>query len=121
MAVQGDLQGGGCRCCRTGSAKFEESDLARRYAAIAPSWRRAWNEVIPLLNYPLEVRRLVYSTIFIEALNSKIRRTVRTRSHFPSNDAVAKMIYLALNTASTEWKRRHHEFHAVRSQLAIKF
>jgi len=85
-------------------AEFEDSDLARRYPAIAPSWRRAWNEVIPFLDYPPEVRRLIYTTNSIEALNSKIRRAVRTRGHFPSDDAAAKLIYLALNATSTEWK-----------------
>jgi putative transposase len=102
-------------------AEFEESDLARRYPAIAPSWRRAWNEVIPFLDYPPEVRRLIYTTNAIEALNSKIRRAVRTRGHFPSDDAAAKLIYLALNATSTEWKRSVREWHAVRSQLAIMF
>jgi putative transposase len=102
-------------------AEFEDSDLARRYPAIAPSWRRAWNEVIPFLDYPPEVRRLIYTTNAIEALNSKIRRAVRSRGHFPSDDAAAKLIYLALNATSTEWKRSVREWHAVRSQLAIMF
>lgn len=102
-------------------AEFEDSDLARQYPAIAPSWRRAWNEVIPFLDYPPEVRRLIYTTNSIEALNSKIRRAVRTRGHFPSDDAAAKLIYLALNATSTEWKRSVREWHAVRSQLAIMF
>jgi len=81
---------------------FEDSDLAKRYPAIAPSWRRAWNEVIPFLDYPPEVRKLIYTTNSIEALNSKIRRAVRTRGHFPSDDAAAKLIYLALNATSTD-------------------
>ena len=102
-------------------AEFEESDLARRYPAIAPSWRRAWNEVIPFLDYPPEVRRLIYTTNAIEALNSKIRRAVRTRGHFPSDDAAAKLIYLALNATSNEWKRSVRDWHAVRSQFAIMF
>ena len=51
--------------------------------AIAPSWRRAWNEVIPFLDYPPEVRKLIYTTNAIEALNSKIRRAVRTRGQLP--------------------------------------
>lgn len=101
--------------------EFEKSDLAKRYPAIAPSWRRAWNEVIPFLDYPPEVRRLIDTTNSIEALNSKIRRAVRTRGHFPSNEAAAKLIYLALNATSTEWKRSVREWHAVGSQLAIMF
>lgn len=102
-------------------AEFEESDLAKRYPAIAPSWRRAWNEVIPFLDYPPEVRRLIYTTNAIEALNSKIRRAVRTRGHFPSDEAAAKLIYLALNATSAEWKRSVREWHRVKSQLAIMF
>ena len=102
-------------------AEFEDSDLAKRYPAIAPSWRRAWNEVIPFLDDPPEVRRLIYTTNAIEALNSKIRRAARTRGHFPSDDAAAKLIYLALNATSTEWKRSVREWHAVRSQFTIMF
>ncbi|QQM30019.1 IS256 family transposase [Martelella lutilitoris] len=102
-------------------ATFEDSDLAKRYPAIVPSWRKAWNEVIPFLDYPPEVRRLIYTTNSIEALNSKIRRAVRTRGHFPSDEAAAKLIYLALNATSTEWKRSVREWHAVKSQLAIMF
>ena len=100
---------------------FEESELATKYPAIAPSWRRAWNEVIPFLDYPPEVRRLIYTTNAIEALNSKIRRAVRTRGHFPSDEAASKLIYLTLNATSTEWKRTIREWHKVRSQLAIMF
>lgn len=102
-------------------AEFEDGDLATRYPAIAPSWRRAWNEVIPFLDYPPEVRRLIYTTNAIEALNSKIRRAVRTRGHFPSDEAAAKLIYLALNATLVQWKRSVREWHMVKSQLAIMF
>ena len=102
-------------------AAFEGGELAGRYPAVAPIWRRAWAEVIPFLDYPPEVRRLIYTTNAIEALNSKIRRAVRTRGHFPSDEAAAKLIYLALNATSTEWKRSVREWHAVRSQFAIMF
>lgn len=77
--------------------------------------------MIPFLDYPPEVRRLIYTTNSIEALNSKIRRAVRTRGHFPSDEAAAKLIYLALNATSTEWKRSVREWHAVKSHLAIMF
>ena len=102
-------------------AEFEDSDLARRYPAIVPSWRRARTEVVPFLNYPPAVRHLIYTTNAIEALNSKIRRAVRTRGHFPSDEAAAKLIYLALKATSTERKRSVREWHAVKSQLAIMF
>lgn len=101
--------------------EFEKSELAAKYPAIAPSWRRAWSEVIPFLDYPPEVRRLIYTTNAIEALNSKIRRAVRTRGHFPSDEAAGKLIYLALNATSQEWKRSVREWHTVKSQFAIMF
>ena len=100
---------------------FEDSELGAKYPAIAPMWRRAWNEVIPFLNYPEPVRRLIYTTNAIEALNSKIRRAVRTRGHFPSDQAAAKLIYLALNASSTEWKRSVRCWHEAKMQFAIMF
>ena len=102
-------------------ADFEDSDLAKQYPAIAPSWRRAWSEVIPFLDYPPEVRRVIYTTNAIEALNSKIRRAVRSRGHFPSDEAAAKLIYLALNASSVQWKRSVREWHALKSQFVIMF
>lgn len=102
-------------------AEFEQSDLARRCPAIAPRWRRAGSEVIPFPDDPPEMRRLIYTTKSIAALNSKIRRAVRTCSHFPSHDTAAKMICLALNATSTEWKPSLGDWHAVTSQLAIMF
>ena len=100
---------------------FEDGELGAKYPAIAPMWRRAWNEVIPFLDYPEEVRKLIYTTNAIEALNSKIRRAVRTRGHFPSDEAAAKLIYLALNASSTEWKRSLHCWHKAKMQFAIMF
>ena len=100
---------------------FEASALAARYPAIAPSWRRAWNEVIPFLDYPPEVRKLIYTTNAIEALNSKIRRAVRTRGHFPNDEAAAKLIYLTLNASSPDWKRSVREWHRIKSQMVIMF
>ena len=99
--------------------ELEESDLAAKYPAIASNWRRAWNEVIPFLDYPPEVRRLIYTTNAIEVLNSKIRRAVRTRGHFASDDTAAKLIYLALNAIFQEWRRSARQLHAVKSQFAI--
>jgi len=61
--------------------------------------------VIPFLDYPPKVRRLIYTTNAIEALNSKIRRAVHTRGDFQSDEATAKLIYLALSATSTKWKR----------------
>ena len=100
---------------------FEQSELAAKYPAIAPSWRRAWQQVIPFFAFPKEVRTIIYTTNAIEALNSKIRRAVRTRGHFPSDEAAAKLIYLTLNATSTEWKRSVRVWHEAKTQFAILY
>jgi putative transposase len=66
---------------------FEESPWGQKYPAIGQSWRRAWTEVVPFYAFPGEVRRILYTTNAIEALNSKLRRAVRARGHFPSDEA----------------------------------
>ena len=63
---------------------FEEGPWGRKYEAIGKAWRRAWQEVIPFFAFPREVRRILYTTNAIEALNSKLRRAVRARGHFPN-------------------------------------
>src|SRR4029450_1060662 len=83
---------------------FEEGPWGRKYAAIAPSWRRAWSEVVPFYAFPAEVRRLLYTTNAIEALNSKLRRAVRARGHFPTDEAALKLLFLVLNRAEKEWR-----------------
>src|SRR6478752_4781929 len=65
-------------------AAFEAGDWGRRYPAIGQSWRRAWAEVVPFYAFPGDVRRILYTTNAIEALNSKLRRAVRARGHFPA-------------------------------------
>lgn len=89
---------------------FEAGPWGQRYPAIGQSWRRVWSEVIPFFAFPAEVRRIVYTTNAIEALNSKLRRAVRARGHFPSDDAATKLLYLLLNRAEKEWKMPPREW-----------
>jgi putative transposase len=57
-------------------------------------WRRAWNEFIPFLDYPAELRRIVYTTNAIESINFQLRKITKTRGHFPSDEAAMKLLYL---------------------------
>lgn len=82
---------------------FEAGSWGRKYAAIGQSWRRAWGEVIPFCAFPLEVRRLLYTTNSIEALNTKLRRAVRVRGHFPTDEAALTLLFLVLYRTETEW------------------
>ena len=95
--AQANLPRHRCRECRRALTAFEAGPWGQRYPAIGQSWRRAWSEVIPFFAFPDEVRRIVYTTNAIEALNSKLRRAVRARGHFPSDDAATKLLCLVLN------------------------
>jgi putative transposase len=100
---------------------FEAGPWGMRYPAIVQSWRRNWHHVVPFFAFPESVRRIIYTTNAIEALNSKIRRAVRTRGHFPNDDAAMKLLYLVLNRASDDWKRAPREWFEARAQFAIIF
>src|ERR671932_900929 len=100
---------------------FAEGPWGRKYPAIVQSWRRHWGEVIPFYAFPSEVRRIIYTTNAIEALNSKLRRAVRARGHFPHDDAVLKLLFLVLNLATKEWRMPAREWSAAKAQFAILF
>jgi transposase-like protein len=100
---------------------FEASEWGQRYPAISQSWRRAWAEVIPFFAFPNEVRRIIYTTNAIEALNSKLRRAVRARGHFPSDEAATKLLYLILNRSEKEWKMPPREWTMAKAQFAVIF
>src|SRR3989440_2779862 len=102
-------------------AAFEDGPWGRKYPAIGPSWRRAWGEVVPFYAFPAEVRRLLYSTNAIEALDSKLRRAVRARGHFPTDEAALKLLFLVLNRAEKEWRMPPGEWAMARAQFAVPF
>jgi putative transposase len=102
-------------------AAFEEGPWGRKYPAIGPSWRRAWGEVVPFYAFPAEVRRLLYTTNAIEALNSKLRRALRARGHFPTDEAAMKLLFLVLNRTEKEWKMPPREWAMAKAQFAVLF
>jgi putative transposase len=100
---------------------FSEGPWGKKYAAIAQSWRRNWPEVVPFFAFPDDVRRIIYTTNAIESLNAKLRRAVRSRGHFPTDDAALKLLFLVLNLAAKEWKMPSREWAIAKAQLAILF
>jgi putative transposase len=100
---------------------FEVSEWGRKYPAIGQSWRRAWNEVVPFFAFHPDVRRLIYTTNAIEALNSKLRRAVRARGHFPTDEAATKLLFLVLNRSEKEWTMPAREWSIAKAQFAILF
>jgi putative transposase len=92
-----------------------------KYPAIVQSWRRAWLEVIPFYASPDDVRRIIYTTNAIEALNAKLRRAVRARGHFPTDEAAIKLLFLVLHRTEKEWFMPPREWTMAKAQFAILF
>ena len=76
-----------------------------KYPMIADSWRARWENITPFLAFPGELRKAVYTTISIENLNRQIRKAIKTRGHFPDEQAATKLIYLAIHRAEGRWQK----------------
>jgi putative transposase len=92
-----------------GDAALEElerfdQNWGQRYPMIAQAWRRDWEHITPFLALPDELRRVVYTTNTIEAMHRQIRKAIKTRGHFPDEQAATKLIYLAIERAETKWR-----------------
>lgn len=77
-------------------AAFADSELGRRYPAAVATWQNAWTRFIPFLAFPPEVRKIIYTTNAIESLNYQLRKIIKNRGHFPNDDAVIKLLWLAI-------------------------
>jgi putative transposase len=75
---------------------FADSDLGRRYPAAVATWENAWERFIPFLAFPPELRKIIYTTNAIESLNFQLRKIIKNRGHFPNDDAVIKLLWLAI-------------------------
>jgi transposase-like protein len=102
-------------------SEFEGSELGRKYKLIGPSWRRHWEEVIPFYSYPPEIRKMIYTTNAIESLHMQLRKVLKSRGHFPSDEAAAKLMYLALRNIVRGWKVPAQHWQAAMNQFAIVF
>ena len=121
VALKGIYRAVDAKAAEEALTAFEASEWGQRYPAIGQSWRRAWSEVIPFFAFPEEVRRIVYTTNAIEALNAQLRRAVRARGHFPSDEAATKLLYLILNRSEKEWRMPPREWSMAKAQFAVLF
>ena len=97
-----------------------EAEWGQKYPPAASCWRNNWNNVIPFLALPEDLRRAVYTTNTIEAMHRQVRKAIKTRGHFPDEQAATKLIYLAIMRGEGKW-RRHRTWTAVRAALKIHF
>ena len=97
-----------------------EAEWGKRYPAIGQVWRRAWEHVVPFFAFAPAIRKMIYTTNAVEALNRSLRKIIKTRGSFPNDDAALKLLYLAIKNAGMRW-RRPIEWTAAMSQFAIQF
>lgn len=100
-------------------AQFEQGPWGQRYAPIADAWRRAWDRVIPFFTFPPAIRKVIYTTNAIESINAQLRRAVKTRGHFPSDEAATKLLWLVLRNITGAWGSATHDWKAAMNQFAV--
>lgn len=98
-----------------------EAQWGERYPSIPSSWRRNWERVVPFLDFPGEIRKVIYTTNAIESLHSTLRKAVKLRGHFPSDEAALKLIYLSLRNLQKKWTMPILTWRQAIQQLAIHF
>jgi putative transposase len=98
-----------------------ESKWSSKYPSIGRSWRAAWPRVTPFFAFPPEIRKAIYTTNAVEALNRQLRKVLKTRGQFPTDDAAIKLIWLALERASRKWTKPIARWDMALQQFTIHF
>ena len=100
---------------------FETGPWGQKFPTVTATWRRAWDRVIPFFAFSPAVRRVIYTTNAIESIHSRLRKIIKTRGHFPSDDAATKLLWLALRNITADWGRAAKEWKEAMNQFAIAY
>ena len=106
---------------QTALEAFATGPWGVRWPTVVASWRRAWTQVIPFFAFPPDVRRVLYTTNALESVHARVRKIIKTRGHFPTDDAATKLIWLALRNITREWVRPVLHWKLAMSQFAILY
>jgi putative transposase len=101
--------------------EFADGPWGGKYPTIVQSWRRSWENVIPFFAFPPEVRRVIYTTNVIESLHMQLRKIIKTRGHFPNDDAAIKLLWLALRNTTAGKVRSTREWKMAMNQFAVLY
>lgn len=100
---------------------FEHGAWGQHFPTIVAAWRRAWSRVIPFFAFPPEIRRVLYTTNALESVHAQLRKIIKTRGHFPHDDAATKLIWLALRNITRKWARAAPTWRQAMNQFAILY
>ena len=100
---------------------FADGEWGRKFPTVVAAWRRAWAQVIPFFAFPPGIRRVIYTTNAIESVNARLRKIIKTRGHFPTDDAANKLIWLALRNITADWRKAAHHWKEAMNQFAILY
>jgi putative transposase len=100
---------------------FAGGEWGHRYPAVVASWRRAWSHVIPFFAFPPDVRKVLYTTNALESVHARVRKILKTRGHFPTDDAAIKLLWLALRNITATWGKEANFWRNARNQFAIVY
>lgn len=102
-------------------AAFAQSDWGQKFPTVTAMWQRQWEQVIPFFAYPPEVRKIIYTTNAIESMHMQLRKIVKNRGHFPSDEAASKLLFLALRNIEKDWKMPSITWKQAANQFAILY
>ena len=98
-----------------------EAKWGEDYPSIVQSWRRNWARITPFFDYPPEIRKVIYTTNAIESLNMSLRKITKNRGSFPSDEALLKLFYLAIQNISKKWTMPIRDWKAALNRFTIQF
>ena len=98
-----------------------EKNWGKKYPKIAPSWRENWANLSTYFKFPQEVRRLIYTTNTIEGFNRQLRKVTKSKSVFPTDDSLLKMLYLAMMDITKKWTGRRMDWSMIHAQLTVYY
>ena len=121
QALKPIYQAGNAEAAEQALHEFEAGPWGERFPTVAQSWRRHWAQIIPFFAFAAPVRKMIYTTNAIESLHSGIRKSIRNKGHFPSDEAATKLIWLALRNITAKWKNPPIAWSTAKAQFAIQF
>jgi putative transposase len=111
------------RTVEAASGALDDFELSwgEKYPAVVKSWRANWEKITPFMAFPMEIRKVIYTTNIIESLNNTLRKAVRNRGHFPTEEALMKVLYLAIRQVSKKWTLPIRDWKQALNRFAILY